>query len=116
MKLMTEKLETALNNNVWNDNIPLQEQPVFALFVNPHNPYQQWYVMDGQQLTNGDWLLEGIVHILTWEYGSFYLSSLERIKLPHNSGIQTIDSVFNIPLHEAISQNGTHLKGYEFYL
>lgn len=116
MKLMTTQLETALKNNVWDDNIPLREHPVFALFVNPDNPYQQWYVMDGRQLANGDWILEGIVHILTWEYGSFYLSSLERIKLLHNSDIQTIEAVFNIPLHEAILQNGKHLKGYEFYL
>ena len=47
-----------------------------------------WYVLEGEELENGDWRLYGLVDGLEKEWGYFMLSDLEKVRGPLGLGIE----------------------------
>ena len=83
MKLLTKAIEKKL------EKFPINSQDgkgveaeIVCKFFAPAGSWT-WYVLEGEKLKDGDWLLFGIViSDLGAEYGYFYLSRLERLSLP----------------------------------
>lgn len=85
MKMMTKKLAKKIP--------PLratefEENPmVVAHYFNPTG-IGDWYVLEGEQRDDGDWLFFGLVNLFEKEYGYFTLKEIEGVKLPFGMKIE----------------------------
>jgi len=76
MKLLTEEIKQKLRKIQ-----PTEGDDFICKFFNPCGSWT-WYVMEGEELENGDWLFFGFVDGDFPEYGSFLLSELVSVTLP----------------------------------
>ena len=89
MKLLTEKIKKrlpALYSTT--TEIPSDDHGVFVCkFFDPCGSWT-WYVMEGDEREDGDWLFYGLVDGHEKEWGYFLLSDLEKVKGPLGLGIE----------------------------
>ena len=88
MKLLTKQIEAKLAK------YPLYSQDgrggdadIICKFFNPSGA-GTWYVLEGEQLPDGDWEFFGIVDLYEREYGYFLLSELQSYRGPFGLGIE----------------------------
>ena len=92
MKLLTKeiikKLEVSSENVSSNSESGFSDDAqVIVKFFNPTGS-GTWWVMDGEEVGEGDWEFFGVVSLLETEWGYFTLSQLESIELPFGLGIE----------------------------
>ena len=81
MKLLTEEMKKKLPPLYSFENTPLQQTPIFCKFFTPDSSWT-WFVTEGEQQEDGDWLLFGLVDGFDKELGYFSLDELESITGP----------------------------------
>ena len=85
MKLMTKTLAKKIPELCTTEN---EEDPkIVAHYFNPCGK-GDWYVLEGEQQENGDWLFFGWVDLMCKELGYFTLNELEKVELPFGLGIE----------------------------
>ena len=81
MKLMTNEMKTKIPPVYSFENTAPEHTPVFCKFFTPDSSWT-WYVTEGEQQENGDWLLFGLVDGHEKELGYFSLKELQNAKGP----------------------------------
>lgn len=77
--LMTSEIEKKLKNvSLSSYKGSLMEANVVTAYYTPFAK-GRWVIIAGEKLKNGDWELFGYMHLLCWEWGSIYLSELQRM-------------------------------------
>ena len=61
------------------DGKPDEERDVLVKFFTPDSNWS-WYVLEGQEMDNGDWEFFGLVDGHEKEFGYFWLSQLQEIR------------------------------------
>lgn len=77
--LITKELEKAFEKNpLFSHEGNLMEVEVITAYYTPF--YRgRWIIIEGEKMRNGDYLLYGYCHITEWEWGSVYLSELQKL-------------------------------------
>tara|TARA_R100000501_G_C2562061_1_gene72305 strand:+ start:277 stop:594 length:318 start_codon:yes stop_codon:yes gene_type:complete len=91
MKLLTEEIKKRLPALYSTNNSKRQgkttAQTFICKFFDPCGSWT-WYVVEGSEQENGDWLFYGLVDGHEKEWGYFLLSELESVKGPLGIGIE----------------------------
>ena len=85
MKLLTEKIKKKIPA-LYSTESPGKRKFV-CKFFDPCGDWT-WYVMEGEEREDGDWLFYGLVDGFEKEWGYFLLSDLEKVKGPLGLGIE----------------------------
>ena len=93
MKLMTNSMKASLPPIYSYENTAPEHTPVFCKFFTPDSSWT-WYVTEGEQQEDGDWLLFGLVDGHEKELGYFSLNELQNAKGPSGLEIER-DMHFN---------------------
>ena len=88
MKLLTEEIKRALPPLGTHDETITDNIPVICTFFTPTGAQWHWYVTEGEQQEDGDWLLFGFVHGMEKEWGYFSLSELQSVACGFGLGIE----------------------------
>ena len=78
MKLLTKEIKDNLKPLYTFENTAPENIPVVAKFFDPWGSYI-WYVTEGEEDDNGDWLFFGLVDGQYKELGYFRLSELKSL-------------------------------------
>jgi len=81
MKLLTEKIKKRLPKLYETENVPLEEKLVHAKLFTPDSSWT-WYVIEGQEQEDGDFLLFAWTIGLEKEFGYVSLRELESLRGP----------------------------------
>lgn len=82
MKMITKKIEKELKKYpLYSQDGKGDEAKVIIKYFTPWTS-ATWYVLEGEQLDDGDYEFFGICALQEWEYGYFRLSQLEAIRGP----------------------------------
>tara|TARA_R110000803_G_scaffold163908_1_gene227602 strand:- start:382 stop:735 length:354 start_codon:yes stop_codon:yes gene_type:complete len=87
MELLTDEIKKALPKLYSTEEIPVDNKEIICKFFNPMGA-GTWYVVEGEQEPDGEWLFFGLVDLLEREWGYFTLSQLTEMKLPFGMGIE----------------------------
>jgi hypothetical protein len=79
MKLLTLEIIRKLPKLYATEDTPLHEKVFTCKFFTPWSSWT-WYVTEGDQQEDGDWLFFGYVEGLEGEWGYFLLSELESLR------------------------------------
>lgn len=96
MKLITQHILNHLPKLYQTESIPLKDKLVICKFFTPWT-YWTWYVFEGEQQDDGDFLFFGMVKGHASELGYFLLSELQAIKGPAGLKIERDLQVFKEP-------------------
>ena len=88
MILLTEEIKRALPPLGTHDETITDDIPVICTFFTPTGAQWHWYVTEGEQQEDGDWLLFGFVHGMEKEWGYFSLSELQSVACGFGLGIE----------------------------
>jgi len=80
MQLLTDEIKNNLPPLYSTENTSTNDKKVVCKFFNPIGA-GTWYVVEGEEQEDGDWLFFGLVKILESEWGYFSLRELEIIEL-----------------------------------
>lgn len=82
--LMTKQIEEAFKKSpLYSHEGDLMEADVITAYYTPFAS-GRWVIIEGEKMKNGDFLLYGYCHLFEWEWGTLYLSDLQRC---YNRGI-----------------------------
>ena len=99
MKLLTEALKKKMRSRLAStlticepgdpetERTIIEHDVFICKFFDPCGSWT-WYVLEGEELENGDWRLYGLVDGFEKEWGYFMLSELESVKGPLGLGIE----------------------------
>jgi len=88
MKLLTEKIKKAIPPLYGPETEFGCKDPRFVCkFFDPCGSWT-WYVLEGEELDDGDWRFYGLVDGFEKEWGYFLLSELESVRGPLGLGIE----------------------------
>tara|TARA_R110002020_G_scaffold182696_3_gene378376 strand:- start:1352 stop:1708 length:357 start_codon:yes stop_codon:yes gene_type:complete len=87
VKLLTKEIIAKLEKRGTGNENYKDDDPIITKFFNPTGA-GTWYVMEGEQQPDGDWLFFGYVDLLSTEWGYFSLNELESVRLPLGLGIE----------------------------
>lgn len=87
MKLLTNDIKRSLPALYSTENIPANMKTILAKFFNPVGA-GTWYVVEGDEQEDGDWVFFGLVDLLEKEWGYFTLSELESVDVGLGLGIE----------------------------
>lgn len=95
MKLLTKEIEKEFEKKpigYYSDKTlkEVLDAPVVAKFFNPMGA-GRWFALEGSKMENGDYELYGYCHLgddEMAEFGYFYLSELESMRLPYGMKIE----------------------------
>lgn len=87
MELLTQEIKERLPKIGATENVSTDEKEVVAKFFTPWG-YWTWYVVEGEEQGDGDWLFFGRVHGDYTEWGYFSLSSLLSVQGPFGLKIE----------------------------
>ena len=105
MKLLTQKIKKRLPKLYETENVPLEEKTVHAKLFTPDSSWT-WYVLEGQEQEDGDFLMFAWVIGLERELGYVSLRELEGIRGPLGLPIER-DLFFKPrPLKEVMAFHG----------
>jgi len=77
MKLLTQEIKKTLP--AIGSMSEVRDPKVVVKFFDPSGSWS-WFVIEGEQQEDGDWLFYGLVHGFEKEFGYFSLSELETCK------------------------------------
>ena len=88
MKLLTEALKKKIPG-IYSGELPSAPRPrrFICKFFDPCGSWT-WYVLEGEQREDGDFLFYGLVDGMEKEWGYFMLSDLESVRGPLGLGIE----------------------------
>ena len=88
MKLLTETIKKAMPA-LYSTELPTADRPrkFICKFFDPCGSWS-WYVMEGEERENGNWMFYGLVDGFEKEWGYFTLHELESVKGPFGLGIE----------------------------
>ena len=88
MKLLTKKITDTLSKfPIGSQDGKGGDAKIIVKFFNPCGA-GTWYVLEGEQQADGDWMFFGIVDLHCREYGYFTLSQLTNVRLPFGMCIE----------------------------
>ena len=87
MKLLTKEIERKLPKLHESEGVDLFDKVVVCKFFNPMGQ-GTWYVVEGEEDTDGDWIFFGLVDLLEREWGYFKLRELEAVDVGWGLGIE----------------------------
>ena len=87
MKLLTKEIKDNLKPLHTFENTSPEKTPIVAKFFDPCGSYD-WYVTEGEEDDNGDWLFYGLVNGQYKELGYFRLSELNAVRGQFGLGIE----------------------------
>ena len=87
MKLLTNDIKRSLPALYSTESIPANMKTILAKFFNPVGA-GTWYVVEGDEQEDGDWVFFGLVDLLEKEWGYFTLSELESLDVGLGLGIE----------------------------
>lgn len=88
MKLITKAIENKLKRfPIGSQDGKGDDAEIIVKFFSPCGT-STWWVLEGEQTDDGDWLFFGIAEIYEREYGYFRLSELQSIRLPFGLKIE----------------------------
>ena len=87
MKLLTEEIKKALPALYSREKHDGEEARFVCKFFDPCGSWT-WYVMEGDEREDRDWLFYGLVDGHEKEWGYFMLSELQSVKGPLGLGIE----------------------------
>lgn len=87
MKMLTKAIEQSMPALGSTDNVPLENKKVVVKFFTPWTQWT-WWVFEGEQQEDGDWLFFGIVEGFETELGYFTLSELTSVEGPYGLKIE----------------------------
>ena len=87
MKLLTNDIKRSLPALYSTDMIPAEKKNILAKFFNPLGSWT-WYVVEGDEQEDGDWVFFGLVDGFEKEWGYFTLSELESVDVGLGLGIE----------------------------
>ena len=79
MKLLTDGIIKKLPKIKATDGLPASKRKIIVKFFNLRTNWR-WYILEGQQLENGDWELYGYVKGFDSEFGYVLLSELQSVR------------------------------------
>lgn len=100
MKLMTQEIKKKIPSLYSNDGKDPKDIPIRVKFFNPMGR-GTWYVTEGEEQEDGDWLFYGLARIHEAELGYFKLSELTSVRLPFGMKIERDMYFANHTLAEA---------------
>jgi hypothetical protein len=86
MKLLTEKIKKRIPA-LYSRESGCKDPRFVCKFFDPCGSWT-WYVLEGEELENGDWRFYGLVDGFEKEWGYFLLSELESVRGPLGLGIE----------------------------
>lgn len=92
MKLIGKKLQKQIPPLYSTESIPFNEKIAVAKYYNPIGA-GTWYVIEGEEQADGDFLCFGLVELMSRELGYFSLKELKSIRLPFGFKIE-LDTSF----------------------
>lgn len=81
MRLLAEEIKKKLPKLYSTEKIPTAEKICICKFFTPWT-YWTWYVVEGEEREDGDWLFFGYVEGHEKEWGYFSLSELQSVRGP----------------------------------
>lgn len=87
MKLLTKQIKSKIPNLYTTETIPFEDKIAVAKFFNPIGA-GTWYVIEGAEQENGDFLCFGVVELSKRELGYFSVKELQSIRLPFGLKIE----------------------------
>ncbi len=102
MKLLTEEIKKSLPKLGETDELPDSKKVVQAKFFTPWTNWT-WYVVEGEEQPDGNWLFFGLVEGLAIEWGCFDLWELEALDGPFGLKIER-DIYFGNPTIEEVKR------------
>ena len=96
MILLTEEIKRSLPPLYSTEEQTADAKTFVCKFFNPLG-MGTWYVAEGEQQEDGDWLFFGLVDMFEKEWGYFSLSELESVRLSHGLGIERDIHFINEP-------------------
>ena len=92
MKLLTKAIEKKLPALYATDGVALEEKKVVAKFFTPWSNWT-WFVFEGEEQEDGDYMFFGMVHGQSNEMGYFTLSELQSANGPFGLKIERDRSI-----------------------
>jgi hypothetical protein len=105
MKLLTERIKKSLPKLYGTENVPLEEKTVYVKFFTPDSSWT-WYVLEGQEQADGDFLLFAWVLGLEREFGYVSLRELESVRGPLGLPVERDLHFKPRPLKEVMAYHG----------
>ena len=87
MMLLTKEIKSKLPKLYTHDGKPANEVPIVVKFFTPSSNWT-WFVTEGEEQENGDWLFFGMVHGFEKEMGYFTLNELQSVKGTFGLGVE----------------------------
>ena len=87
MKLLTNDIKRSLPGLYSTESTEAENKTILAKFFNPIGA-GTWYVVEGDEQEDGDWVFFGLVDLLEKEWGYFTLSELESVDVGLGLGIE----------------------------
>lgn len=108
MMLLTQKIKKQLPKLFKTENVPLKEKIVHAKLFTPDSSWT-WFILEGEEQEDGDFLLFGWVVGLEKELGYFTLRELESVRGPLGLPIERDLHFKPRPLKEVMAFHGETL-------
>lgn len=87
MQLLTKSIENKLKKHPLRSQENVENPKIIAKFFNPCG-IGTWYITEGEQRPDGDWLLFGLCCLQCAELGYVLLSDLQKQRLPYGMTIE----------------------------
>ncbi len=87
MQLITKSIENKLKKHHLRSQENVENPKIIAKFFNPCG-IGTWYITEGEQRPDGDWLLFGLCCLQCAELGYVLLSDLQKQRLPYGLTIE----------------------------
>ena len=90
MKLLTEEIKSQLPpfGAGFGDTVHRKDRPIICCFFTPAGMRWHWFVTEGEQQEDGDWMFYGLVHGYEKEWGYFRLSELTSADCGFGLGVE----------------------------
>lgn len=87
MQLITKSIENKLKKHPLRSQENVENPKIIAKFFNPCG-IGTWYITEGEQRPDGDWLLFGLCCLQCAELGYVLLSDLQKQRMPYGLTIE----------------------------
>jgi len=85
--MITETLKEIMPPLYSTENIPKEDKIFICKFFNPTG-LGTWYIAEGEEQEDGDWLFFGLVDLYEKEWGYFTLNELKSVRGAFGLGIE----------------------------
>jgi len=85
--MITETLKEIIPPLYSTENVPTEDKIFICKFFNPTG-LGTWYIVEGEEQDDGDWLFFGLVDLHEKEWGYFTLNELKSVRGAFGLGIE----------------------------